>query len=91
MAKFIINIELQNANEADYTRLTREFEKASFKREKYASRSEAYVSEKNVFSKITSITLQEINSVVSKAAAKTGKKYSFFIIKDKQNSIVNQQ
>jgi hypothetical protein len=90
MAKFIINIELQNANEADYTRLAREFEKASFKRERYASKSDAYVSEKSVFSKITNVTLQEINSVISEAAAKTGKKYSFFVIKDKQNSAINQ-
>jgi hypothetical protein len=90
MAKFIISVELQNANEADYTRLTREFEKASFKRERNACKSEAYISEKSVFSKTCDITLQEINSEVSEAAAKTGKQYSFFVIKNKQNSTINQ-
>jgi len=90
MAKFIINIELQNASEADYIKLSREFEKASFKKERNACKSEAYLSEKNVFSKICNITLQEINSIVSEAAVKTGKKYSFFIIKDKQSSTINQ-
>jgi hypothetical protein len=89
MAKFIISVELQNANEEDYTRLTREFEKASFKRERNACKSEAYVSEKSVFSMISDITLQEINSVVSEAAAKTGKKYSFFVIKNKQNATIS--
>jgi hypothetical protein len=90
MAKFIISIELQNANEADYIKLTKEFEKASFKRERYACKSEAYLSEKSVFSKICNITLQEINCAVSKVAAKTGKKYSFFVIRDKQYSNINQ-
>ena len=90
MAKFIISVELQNANEEDYTRLTREFEKASFKRERNACKSEAYVSEKSVFSKISDITLQEINSVVSKAAAKTGKEYSFFVIKNKQSYTISE-
>jgi hypothetical protein len=90
MAKFIINIELQNANEEDYIKLNREFEKASFKKERYACKSEAYVSEKNVFSKISDTTLQEINSVVSKAAAKTGKEYSFFVIKNKQSYSISE-
>jgi len=90
MAKFIISIELQNANEEDYIKLTREFEKASFKKERNACKSEAYVSEKSVFSKICDITLQEINSAVSEAAAKTGKQYSFFVIKDKQNFNTHQ-
>jgi hypothetical protein len=90
MAKFITSIELQDANETDYIKLTGELEKASFKGEKYAGKSEAYVSGKNVYRMSGNITLQEINSAISKAASKTGKKYSFFVVKDKQTYNVNQ-
>ena len=46
MAKFITSIQLQDADEKDYINLTGELEKALFKGEKNAGKSEACVSGK---------------------------------------------
>lgn len=83
MAKFITNIELQNADEKDYEVLHNELEKESFKDEKPLSKSKTYVTSKGTFSREGNVTLQQVTDAVSRAASKTGKKFSFFIIKNK--------
>jgi len=83
MAKFITTIQLQDAEEKDYDSLCKGLEKESFKSEKHAGKSKAYITEKGAFSKEGKVTLQEVTGIVLKAVAKIGKKYSFFVIKDK--------
>jgi hypothetical protein len=83
MAKFITTIELQDAEEKDYDSLYKELKKESFKSEEHAGKSKAYITEKGAFSKEGKVTLQEVTDTVLKAVSKIGKKYSFFVIKDK--------
>ncbi len=83
MAKFITSIELQDGSEADYIKLTKELEKALFKGETNAGKSESYVTKKKAFSKAGNLSLQEINNEISNAASKTGKKYSFFVVNER--------
>ena len=84
MAKFITTIQLHDANENDYKVLYRELEKEEFKGETHAAKSEAYVTGEGAFSREGNVTIEEVTKAVFKAAAKTGKKYSFFTIKNKQ-------
>lgn len=91
MAKFITNIELLDADEKDYDSLYKELEKESFKGEEHGAKSVAYVTEKKTFSVQGNLTIQEVNEAVFRAASKTGKKYSFFVIKNKSVSNANLQ
>jgi len=75
MARFITTIQLHNAAETDYETLNFELEKQSFRGTKTSGKRE-YNREGNV-------TLQEVTNAVLKAAEKTGKKYSFTIIRNK--------
>jgi len=90
MAKFITNIQLQDADEKDYDTLYKELEKESFKDEKYAAKSNAYVTGKGAFSREGNLTLQEVSRAVFKAASKTGKKYTFFVIRNKKMVNLNE-
>lgn len=90
MPKFITNIQLQDADEKDYEKLSRELEKESFKGEAHAAKSKAYITGKGVFSFEGSVTIQKVIDTVLRVAAKIGKKYSFFIIKDKPSGAVFQ-
>lgn len=90
MAKFITNIQLQDADEKDYELLSRELEKESFKGEKHAAKSNAYISGKGVFSMEGNVTIQKVIDAILRAAVKIGKKYSFFIVKDKPTGTVYQ-
>jgi hypothetical protein len=83
MAKFITNIQLQNADEKDYDTLHKELEKEFFKSERHAAKSQAYITESEAFSREGNITLQDVINAVVKGVSKIGKKYSFFIIRDK--------
>ena len=89
MPKFITNIELLDADINDYIKLTEELTKVLFKEEKNAGKSDAYVVKDSVFSKVGNITLQEINAEISKAALKTGKKYSYFTVKERHAAVLN--
>ena len=90
MAKFITNIQLLDADEKDYDTLYKELQKESFKDEKYAAKSNAYVTGKAAFSREGNVTLEDVSKAVFRAAAKTGKKYSFYVIKNKQVVNINQ-
>jgi hypothetical protein len=76
MAKFITTIELFNADEKDYQTLGSELKNKSFKESNSSGTKKEYNREGN-------ITLQEVTDAVLRAAAKTGKKYSFTIIRNK--------
>jgi hypothetical protein len=83
MAKYITNIQLQDADDKDYDTLQQELKKEYFKDEKHAAKSEAYIAGKAAFSREGNISLEYVSRAVLKAASKTGKKYSFFVMKNK--------
>jgi hypothetical protein len=84
MPKFITSIRLQEANERDYAVLSREMKKNAFN-----PVSENKLSETNgitssiVFNTTSNRSLLDTTTVVSLAAATTGKKYSFTVIKER--------
>ena len=84
MPKFITTIQLQDASEKDYATLSAELAKESFKDEKHAAKSEAYITANDTFSREGDITLQQVNDALFRAVSKTGKKYSFFVVRNKQ-------
>ena len=78
MARFITTIQLHDADERDYKQLNNELKKKSFiETKRYESpRKEEYNREGN-------ITLQDVTAAVVSAATRTGRKYSFTIIRNK--------
>jgi hypothetical protein len=87
MARFTTRIQLQEANENDYINLQSELERESFRSiKKLPEKSNVRIAAKGEFNLEGNITIQEITNVVVKAAAKTGKQYSFTIIKNKNLS-----
>jgi hypothetical protein len=84
MPKFITSIRLQGANEKDYAVLSREMKKNSFnpvieKRKTTAGGSDSTY----VFNANSNKSLVDTTTLVSLAAATTGKKYSFTLFKEK--------
>ena len=84
MAKFITSIQLQDADKKDQDILFRALEKESFKSEEHEVNTNAHVAGNAVFSLEGDITLQDVNDAVFRASSKTGKKYSFFVIRHKK-------
>lgn len=84
MPKYITSIQLQDVSENEYQTLSAELARESFIDEKFAAKSIAYVTGKGNFSKEGNITLQQVNDALFRAISKTGKKYSFFVVKHKQ-------
>jgi hypothetical protein len=86
MTKFIAQISLQDASEKDYKSLQRELEREAFAGTKALSgkRTRNFLKERE-YTKRGNITMIEVTDAVLRAASKTGKKYSFTIIKDKSS------
>ena len=84
MTKFITTIQLQDADERDYVTLLEELKKESFQDEKHAAKSKAWVGGKAVFSREGNLTLLDVNNAIFRATSRIGKKFSFFIVKNKQ-------
>jgi hypothetical protein len=84
MPKFITSIRLQEANEKDYAILSQEMKKNSFS-PVVASKKDASsgLNPTYVFNSTSQRSLVDTTAVVSLAAATTGKKYSFTVIKEK--------
>lgn len=84
MPKFITSIRLQEANERDYATLSREMKKNFFNPviENKFSDPDGIISS-IVFNSTSNKSLLDTTTVVSLAAATTGKKYSFTVIKEK--------
>jgi translation initiation factor 1 (eIF-1/SUI1) len=81
MARFITTIELFNADQKDYETLQSELKKQSFTRRALQQSDSLPVKEE--YNREGNITLQDVTHAVLQAAAKTGKKYSFTIIRNK--------
>jgi hypothetical protein len=87
MPKFITSIRLQGANEKDYAVLSREMKKNSFnpvveKRNATDGGSDSTF----VFNANSNKSLVDTTTLVSLAAATTGKKYSFTLFKEKSKA-----
>jgi hypothetical protein len=84
MARFTTTIQLHNADEKDYQILHTELKKESFKEiRRYSAASSEVRLQKEEYNLEGNITLQDVTDAVLRAAAKTGKKYSFTIIRNK--------
>ena len=84
MSKFITSIRLQEATERDYATLSQEMKKNAFnpvsdqKHGKAGGNSSTFV-----FNSTGNKSLLDTTTVVTLAAATTGKKYSFTVIREK--------
>lgn len=83
MARFTATIQLHDADRKDYDTLNAELVKESFKGNQTASPKIKEALTWKEYSREGNISLQEVSSSVSKAASKTGKRYSFTIIRNK--------
>jgi hypothetical protein len=84
MSKFITSINLQEATERDYAKLSQEMKKNSFNPvSEIKFNSISRFPSTFVFNSISNKSLVDTTMVVSLAAATTGKKYSFTVIREK--------
>jgi hypothetical protein len=84
MSKFITSIRLQEATERDYATLSQEMKKNSFNPVSEISHVKAgRIPSAFVFNTTSNKSLLDTTTVVSLAAATTGKKYSFTLIREK--------
>ena len=83
MSKFIARVQLHKADETDYETLNREIEKdpAVKKNKKLAAR--AAMIKKGEYNYRGNITLKEVADAVIRAIKKTGRDYSFTVMKTK--------
>lgn len=83
MPRFITTIELHDADKADYERLNNELERKSFRSNMSFGKQTEIAVQKREYNREGNITIQEVTDAVVRAAAKTGKRYSFTIIRNK--------
>jgi hypothetical protein len=84
MTRFIINISLHGAGDTDYEKLQVEMKKESFTCIKnHPEKGRGYLLRICEFTRRGSLTLKDITDAAFRAARKTGKEYSFTVIKDK--------
>ncbi|HKO79197.1 MAG TPA: hypothetical protein VJU78_02340 [Chitinophagaceae bacterium] len=84
MAKFTTTIQLFEAEEKDYAILHNELEKRSTKGKNQVVKGKAHAPGKEEYNWKGNITIQEVADAIFRAATKTGRKYSFSIIRDKR-------
>ena len=83
MAKFNTTIQLEDADEKDYTVFQHELKKQSLKSRKQVAKGKSSIAGQEEYQWKGDVTIQEIANVIFRAAAKTGKKFSFTIIRTK--------
>lgn len=83
MAKFKTTILLEDADEKDYSTLQHELEKQSLKSKKQVIKSKNNATGKEEYQWKGDVTIQEIANAIFRAATKTGKKFSFTIIRSR--------
>ena len=94
MPKYFTRIQLHEAQPLDFEKLDNEMRKAAFIRVKKAIPSgettHSLATENGQttteYNLDRNISLLDVNDVVSRAARKTGKKYSYTVIKDKRGT-----
>ena len=89
MAKFITRVQLEGALQTDFEKLDIEMERESFTRvDKPRDASKKRPSNPIEYNLNSNISLLDVNGAVARAANRTGKKYSFTVIKEKRLSLV---
>lgn len=83
MARFTTTIQLHNAEESDYNVLHAGLAKASFKGGKSSPQEVNKLPGRREYTRGGNVTIQQVTDAVLKAAASTGKQYSFTIVRDK--------
>ena len=83
MSKFIARIQLNSAEETDYETLNREIEKTPAVLKKKNVSVKAVKMNKGEFNYIGNIGLADVVDVVYRAIRKTGRDYSFTVMKNK--------
>jgi len=82
MASFTTTIELHDANEKDYGKLSTELKGELFKETRQYKKN-GYLSRKVEYNVNGNVSLQDITGTVLKAIGKTGKQYSFTVVRNK--------
>jgi hypothetical protein len=84
MRKYITRVQLKDAEHNDYERLDSEMKKEQFSRAKVqnAATKDSSVRPRE-YNFQGGITLQQVTAAAYRAASKTGKKYSFTVMKEK--------
>jgi len=84
MAKFITSIKLLDATERDYAKLSQELKKYFFSPAgKTGSGKSTESATSVIFNSSDNKSLLDTTTAVSRAAATTGRKYSFTVIREK--------
>ena len=87
MPSFITRIELEAASQKDYQRLEEEMKKAYFLDARKGKIRKQTVAAPAEFNCNGNYTLLEVTGAAAKAARKTGRRYSFTVIKERKLSI----
>jgi len=87
MPSFITRIELQAASKKDYQKLEEEMKKAAFKDVTKGNTRVHAVDTPLEFNRNGNYTLLEVTDAAAKAARKTGRRYSFTVIKERKMSL----
>jgi len=88
MPSFITRIELQAASQKDYQKLEEEMKKAAFKDVTKGSTRRVHAIDTPLeFNRNGNYTLLEVTDAAAKAARKTGRRYSFTVIKERKMSL----
>ena len=87
MPSFITRIELQAASQKDYQKLEEEMKKAAFKDVTKNNSRLHPIDTPLEFNRNGNYTLLEVTDAAAKAARKTGRRYSFTVIKERKMSL----
>ena len=85
MSKFIATIQLHSASETDYENLNREIEKEPSVLKKKNLSVKADKAKKGQYNYWGNINVSDVAKAVVKAIRKTGRDYSFTVMKNKEN------
>jgi hypothetical protein len=85
MARFITSIQLHKADAHDYEKLNSELEKARFHLKKTHATAKAALLNREEYNCSGNISLKDVADTVCRAIRKTGRDYSFTIMRNKKN------
>jgi hypothetical protein len=88
MARFITRVQLEAAQQTDFEKLDLEMERESFTRvDKPRDAGKNRPSAPIEYNLNGNISILDVNGAVARAANRTGKKYSYTVIKEKRLSL----
>ncbi len=87
MPSFITRVELQSATQKDYQKLEEEMKKASFKDARKKSSKKQTLAPASLEFNRSGNSLLEVTGAAAKAVRRTGRNYSFTVIKERKLSL----